>query len=198
MSAGEVGLGFRVKSGYAVAIALSGSPASPIPLLRRILELSDPDNRSTRQPFHEGMGTAQKDLAVIARLEKTIESCAGRSVAQLLNEKQLAGRPCRAACLVVGSTIDPAVVANPHIRAHANEGRLFRTVLTEALHAQGIGCSVIVEKQLQDEAAAGLRSLNVQIAPMVARFGRTLGKPWRADDKAAATAAWLALGGGPP
>jgi hypothetical protein len=35
--------------------------------------------------------------------------------------------------LVVGSDSDPAVIMNPHIRVHAAEGRLFRTVIEQAL-----------------------------------------------------------------
>src|SRR5437016_13696295 len=127
MSVDAVGLGFRVKSGYAVAIAVSGSPASPVPLLRRIVELSDANVAATRQPFHNGFGTAQEDSSVIARLEKTIESCAGRSVGELLSEKCLAGRPFCDACLVLGSVLDPALVANPHLPQRATNARLFRT-----------------------------------------------------------------------
>jgi len=94
---------------------------------------------------------------------------------------------------VVGSVIDPQKVGNPHIRAHANEGRLFRTVVENALRSHGIACDVIVEKQLAARAAAGLRVPDGAIKQTVAAFGKTVGGPWRADEKAAATAAWLAL-----
>ena len=95
---------------------------------------------------------------------------------------------------MVGSVIDPAKVGNPHIRAHASEGRLFRTVLESALQSHGIACEVIVEKQLageggrRSEASAMKRSKR-----SFAAFGKALGGPWRADEKAASAAAWLAL-----
>ena len=101
----------------------------------------------------------------------------------------------RASCaaLVVGSVIDPQQVANPHIRAHANEGQLFRTVVEEALRSHGVRCDVIVEKQLAAKAKAALPLAQSAIEQTVLGFGKAIGGPWRADEKAAATAAWLAL-----
>ena len=88
--------------------------------------------------------------------------------------------------------IDPATVGNPHIRAHASEGKLFRSVLESALKAHGISCEVIVDKHLAVKAAAGLKRGDADIRGVVAGFGKALGGPWRADEKAAAAAAWLA------
>ena len=89
--------------------------------------------------------------------------------------------------------IDPQKVGNPHIRAHASEGQLFRTVLEEALRSHGVACDVIVEKQLAAKAAADLGRQDADIARAIAGFGKTLGGAWRADEKAACAAAWLAL-----
>ena len=89
--------------------------------------------------------------------------------------------------------IDPAQVANPHIRAHASEGQLFREVLRDALESRGVACDVVVEKQLAARAAAGLGRRDGEIRRVVARLGREVGGPWRADEKAASTAAWMLL-----
>lgn len=189
-------IGFRVKSGRAIAVVLAGPVAAPKPIARHIVELSDPDIAETRQPYHDGFGTAQEDIREIARRVKIVERCAKQSVAALLKDERLRDTPSRRAALVVGSVIDPAQVGNLHIRAHANEGRLFRTVLEEALRSHGVDCAVIVEKQLAAKAAADLRRPSADITRAVAAFGKTLGGPWRADEKAAATAAWLALKSG--
>jgi hypothetical protein len=122
-----------------------------------------------------------------------IERCARESVDALLAEIRLNGRPCRRAGLVVGSVIDPATVGNPHIRAHANEGRLFRTVLADALAARQIACDIIVDKTLGALSAQTLKRTPAQVASALGEFGRTLGGPWRAEEKAAAAAAWMAL-----
>ena len=186
-----VALGFRVKSGYAIAVALHGPSSAPAAVARHVVELSDPGVADTRQPYHDGFYTHEQDARTIARRVRIIERFATRSVAALLKDGRLA--ECRGAGLVVGSVIDPAKVGNPHIRAHASEGRLFRTVLESALQSHGITCEVIVEKQLAAKAAAGLKRRDAEIKKALAGFGKTLGGPWRADEKAASVAAWLVL-----
>ena len=188
--------GLRIKSGYAIAVVLGGSRRAPVPLARRIVELSDADRPETRQPYHDGFGKEQDDPREIRRRIGIITRCAGRSVAAFVRDSlddAGGGTGNAAAGLVVGSLIDPNEVANPHIRAHAHEGRLFRTVVEDALRTQGIACSIHLEKELTATATAELRRAEAAIRQTVAGFGKTIGGPWRAEEKAAAIAAWLCL-----
>ena len=187
-------LGFRVKSGRAVAVALGGSCASPALLARIEVLLSDPAIHETKQPYHAGMGTAQEDPKAIARLVSIVRRCARVSIDELLTDGRLTTGSCRGAALVVGSVIDPEEVGNPHIRAHAREGKLFRGVVEEALQANHVHCTVIVEKTLAAEAARKLGRRDGDIKRVVGDLGRELAGPWRADEKAAAIGAWIALG----
>ena len=196
----RIAIGFRVKSGHAIAIALAGSSgaaAAPSPLLRADVLLSDPAVPETRQPYHDGFYRQMDDAPEIARRIGIVERCAKKSIAALVASLNggAATRRIRAA-LVVGSVIDPETVGNPHIRAHASEGRLFRTALADALAAHGVACDVIVEKELTAKAAADLGP-PARIARTLARLGDAMGSPWRADEKAAATAAWMALATSP-
>jgi len=189
-------VGLRVKSGYAIAVVLTGDPAAPSAAARRVVQLSDPAVAETRQPYHAGMGKAEEDRREIARRRAIIERCAKGSVRALLKEDWRVDLPPGAAIragLVVGSVIDPADVANPHIRAHASEGWLFRTVLEASLRSHGIGCEVMIEKQLEGRAPKDLERGAAEITRRLAEFGQSLGRPWRADEKAAATAAWIVL-----
>jgi len=190
-------LGFRVKSGYAIAVVLGGSRAAPKAIERRIVELSDPNVAESKQPYHHGFFKTEEDTREIARRVGIVKRCAKRSVADLVSqlEREASAERSRSlrAAMVVGSLIDPARVGNPHIRAHAHEGRLFRTVLEDTLRAQRVVCDVIVEKQLSAHASKALGRSPAAITRTVAAFGKTLGGPWRAEEKAAATAAWLAL-----
>lgn len=189
----SIALGFRVKSGRAIAVAMGGSASAPHVLARRIVELSDPAVPSTRQPYHDGFYKQEQNPKELARRIAIVRRCAAQSVAAFLTDAALAGARCRSAGLVVGSVIDPARVGNLHIRAHASEGQLFRTVLTDALKAHGIDCAVIVDKDLAEKAVQELGRSGVEITRIVAAFGKALGGTWRADEKAACAAAWLAL-----
>jgi len=185
------GLGFRIKSGYAVAVVLNGSRQAPVALARRVVELSDPEVAETRQPYHDGFGKEQDDAREIDRRIRIIRRCATRAIASFVRDIGQDG--LGVAGLVVGSVIDPRQVANPHIRAHASEGRLFRTVVEDALRAHGVSCTIIVDKQLATTAATELRCGERAIKQTIGDFGKTIGGSWRADDKAAALAAWLSL-----
>lgn len=189
----SMALGFRVKSGFAIAVALRGPASGPAVVARRRVELSDPAVPETRQPYHDGFFKQEHDPRELARRTAIVMRCAKRSVGTLLKDPSFAGLRCRGAGLVVGSVIDPEKVGNLHIRAHASEGQLFRAVLVDALSARGVRCSVIVEKTMQTAAVKGLRRTDAAIARTVEALGKTLGGTWRAEEKAACTAAWLAL-----
>ena len=195
-------LGLRIKSGYAIAVILAGSRRAPAAVARHVVALSDPDAAETRQPYHDGFGKEQEDAREIARRVGIVRRCASRGIAALMQNIRgtqpdafdgVSRNGLRRAGLVVGSVIDPQQVANPHIRAHASEGRLFRTVVEEALRAHGVACTILVEKHLTTTAADALGRDEPAIKRTLGELGKALGGPWRADDKAAAIAAWLAL-----
>jgi hypothetical protein len=186
-------VGFRVKSGLAIAVLVAGPVRSPRALDRRVVELCDPDLPASRQPYHASMGTLQTDEAKVDTLRKAITRAAGRSVTALMRDYRKAGHDVRSAGLVAGSLVDPATITNPHIRAHALEGRLFRDVLEEALRPYGLACRVVVEREVYARAAESLGRSEPALKRAVAQLGRELGGPWRADEKTAALAAWMVL-----
>jgi hypothetical protein len=188
-------LGFRVKSGWAAAVMLAGPMESPRVLDRRVVQLCDPAEPASKQPYHAKMGTLQTDDAKIERLRNINVKAAQDSVSELLKDIQKHDQQISQAGLVVGSDIDPARIANDHIRAHALEGRLFRTVLQDALQSCGLDCSVIVERNAYKQAGDVLKKSEKQLKETLTQLGRALTGPWRADEKLATLAAWLALAG---
>ena len=186
-------LGFRVKSGWAAAVLLAGPVESPRILDRRVVQLCDPAVPESKQPYHARMGTLQTDEAKVQRLRKVVAQAAQASVSEWMKEIQKHDQQIGRASLVVGSNIDPARIANDHIRAHALEGRLFRTVLQEALSSGGLSCSVIVEREIYERAAAALKRTEKDLKQSLTQLGKSLDGPWRADDKLACLAAWMAL-----
>jgi hypothetical protein len=188
-----VALGCRVKSGRAVAVLIGGSRTAPLALARAELALSDPDDVSTRQPFHAAAGRLETDARRIASRSAAVRKSARRSVADTLAAWTAYGWTVRRAVLVAGSLGDPATIANQHIRAHASEGRLFRTALAEALGARHIRVDQVLEATLPRSAEQILEIGEQGLASRLAALGRTLGRPWQADHKHAALAAWTLL-----
>ncbi|HVH11356.1 MAG TPA: hypothetical protein VM736_16290 [Gemmatimonadales bacterium] len=131
--------------------------------------------------------------ALERRLCAVVERVTRRSLAQLLRDERRRGRVVRRVALVVGSVIDPARIGNDHIRAHALEGRLFRTALERAAQAARLACSIHVERGLYAAAAARLNRPAAQLKQRVADLGHPLPGPWRADEKTATLAAWMGL-----
>jgi len=166
---------------------------SPQVLDRGKVDLSDDEVPETRQPHHAGMGRLQTDQAKVQRLTKMISRAAHRSVAQLIQKYREAGQIIQVAGLVVGSGIDPAKIGSPHLRAHALEGRLFRTVLEEALASCGLRCTVRVERSIYAQASEHLKRSEAELKRTLVALGKAFGGPWRAEEKAAFLAAWLAF-----
>ncbi len=193
MPALRVALGLRVKSGWAMVVLLTGPTSAPRVLDRRRIELSDPARPRTRQPYHAGFGTLLTSAAVITRLVRTIERRAHRSLKGLLLEYAKAGVRPRAAGIVVGSVIDPARIGNPHIRAHALEGALFRRVAVDGLRAQRIGSMVVLEREVYRSAARAARVTERLMKGLVAELAGQVSGRWRGEEKTAAAAACLVL-----
>src|SRR6266478_7257275 len=187
-------LGFRVKSGWATAILLTGSARSPQLCDVQRVDLSDPLLPETRQPYHAAMGRLETDTQKINRRVDVVRRIAEKSIAKLLAGYRQQNFTIKRAALVVGSRIDPASVANAHIRAHALEGQLFRSVLQESLHAHRILLDILLERDAYARAAVQLKQSNENVRRVIQKFGRDTKAPWRAEQKRAAVAAWVALG----
>jgi hypothetical protein len=186
-------LGVRVKSGWAMTVLLGGPAATPRLLDRRRIELADPAVPRTRQPYHAGFGIEQTSRRTIARLVRIVERCARISLGRLVRGYRAVGVSVRGVGIVVGSVIDPRRIANPHIRAHASEGALFRRVVEDAARRRGLGSVVTLERDVYATAARALRRPTARVKRAVAALGATVEGSWRAEEKTAAAAAWLVL-----
>jgi hypothetical protein len=186
-------LGFRVKSGWAAVVLLTGPTVSPTLGDSRVIDLSDPEFPDTRQPYHAAFGKLEADARKVDRRARIVRSVAQRSIRTLLADYRRKGYKIGRASLVVGSQIDPGSVANPHIRAHAFEGQLFRSVLDQALCAHKIDTDILLERDAYTRIATHLKKSPDDVRQIVQNFRRSTEAPWRAEQKLAALAAWFAL-----
>jgi len=187
-------LGFRVKSGWAMAALLAGPISKPRLLKCSPILLSDANVPGSRQPYHAALELPRKEGEAVTRnLRKVVSAAAKKSVKALLEEAGTLAYEVRAAALVVGSLVDPATLHNDHMRAHGYEGQLFRVVLEDALRSCGISCEVFVEKNAYEAAARALRVTAPKARRAIARLGESHEGSWRAEEKLAALAGWNAL-----
>jgi hypothetical protein len=189
-------LGFRVKSGWAAVVLLTSPGGAPQLADVNRVELSDPRLPETRQPYHATTGKLETDTRVVSRRERVVRRIAQQSLGTLLTSYRQKGYRIRQAALVVGSQIDPTIIANPHIRAHAFEGRLFRSAVEQTLEAHEICTDVLLERDAYARVAAELKQSSEDLKRTIQDLGRSItanSGPWRAEQKLATLAALFAL-----
>jgi hypothetical protein len=184
--------GFTVKSGWACAVLIGGTPESLRLIDSRRVEISDPDIPDATQPYHAGFGTARDSGAELKRLVSSVRSYGRKSVSVVIRDYQKRASVA-AAGVVVGSLIDPTTIGNDHIRIHAMEGRLFREVLIDGAERNGVTVSVWRERDLYAAAAQQLQITETALRKTLTALGKNAGGGWRAEQKAAALAAWMVL-----
>lgn len=185
--------GFRIKSGWAAVVLLTGPIGSPALRDNRMIDLSDPRVSETRQPYHATFGQLETDAKKAARRTGIVHRITAQSITDLLSDYRGKGYSITGASLVIGSQLDPASIANPHIRAHALEGQLFRSAVEEALNAHGIRTLILLERDAYARATAQLKKSSDDMRQTIQDLGRSTEGSWRAEQKVAALGAWLAL-----
>ena len=189
----EGALGFRVKSGWAMVVLLSAS-SPPRVIDRRRVDLSDPAVPDSAQPFHAGLDLPKAAGAkAVARLVRCVERSSERAIAELIKHYRDDGHRIVGAGIVVGSTVDPQTIPNDHIRAHAEEGRLFRVVIENALKLSRLKHSVTREKDLIGEGREILGIAEPRLRAELTKMGKAVQGSWRAEEKAATLAALMTL-----
>ena len=137
-------------------------------------------------PWAESQRAVRKSAAAI-------EAIARKALARLIKDLQVNGMRVCGVGIVGAKDRDLARIGNYHIRAHAAEGVLFRRVLDLAAEANGLKWRTFPDRELDQTAASELGAQSAGVKRKLNDLGRTLDPPWRADEKQAATAAWLVL-----
>jgi hypothetical protein len=180
-------VGLRIKSGFAIAAIVSRSEQGfAIDAVRKVA-LSTEDLPQSRFPYHPTIELPERQGAALSeKAVKEVRRTARQEMERMLEEFAGIAR----AAMVVGSTIDPDSLGNPHVRAHALEGKLFREVVAEALARHGIVCGVLVERDAYAKVAAAAAATEQRVRTEIAALGQGRIKPWRSEEKLATLAAW--------
>lgn len=189
-----VGIGLRAKTGRAIAVIVGGRPDAPQLLKRVEIKLADPAFPETSQPYHEVLDLPwDKAQVAVRKIAARIEKMAAKEIARLVREARAEGGTVCGVGIVGAGDRNLEKIGSTHIRAHAAEGVLFRAVLEAGAEANELPNQRFDERALDRTAEEQLDLSIARIKAQLAEMGRSAGSPWRADEKAAATAAWLAL-----
>ena len=190
----QLAIGFRVKTGRATAVVMIGPASAPRVLSRKSLQLWDPAIPESHQPWHADFELPPDESARIVPIAlKAVDRVALSALRNLVDEVRSAHGSIVGIALVAGSSTDPESIHNPHMRAHAREGQLFPQSLAAAAKTLRIPAVTLVESEVFTTAAAKLAKSPDAIKLAVTEMGRDVGKPWSAEEKAAAAAAWITL-----
>jgi|ERR1041384_180237 hypothetical protein len=190
-------IGLRAKTGRAIAVVLTGSSDLPRVVKRLQFSVVDPAVPATFQPYHEVLDLPWEQAQKAARkFAKKIEQVATKALRSLMKELQTEGFKVTGVGIVGAGERNLEKIGSTHIRAHAAEGVLFRQVLEVAAEANALTNRRFDERNLDHSVEQELKIPIVKLTTHLAAMGRVVGSPWRADEKAAAVAAWIMLARG--
>jgi hypothetical protein len=202
MPAARGALGFKLHTGWAAMVVVTGGRGNINLLLRSRLELLPGDGSIARFVYHQAaeMGPAEAaDLVKTATL--AAEKAARRGLGEALRGLNPAEVEIEAAGVLAGSMAVPedlGAILRSHALIHAAEGRLFQQAIFAACAGCGVEAITIREREVWEKSAAALGLDEARLRERVDALGKSAGPPWGADQKAATAAGLLALRGGRP
>jgi hypothetical protein len=188
------GLGLEVHTGRAVVVVLAGTLQTQEIVLRHEIDLADPWIRESMHPYHQELresGAAGEHAR--RRGCEAARRASHQAIRTFVNEMRRHGLEPSTATVVARSLAEPARIESAHARAHAEERRLYREAVEAALRGCGLEVVTLVENTLRAVASERLGRGPRDLDAALRAFSHKVGTPWRAPEKNATLAAWLAL-----
>lgn len=191
-----VTIGLKARTGKAIVVVLRGPAESPRVIARMELIVTDPALPATSQPYHEVMDLPWNEATeAVKPLTAAIEKVAATALSRLIKNLRAEGLKVSAVGIAGSPNRVLEKIGNPHIRAHAAEGILFRQVLESAAKANRLRKRSFAEKGIEELAALELGFTLTKMKHCLSELGRSAGPPWRTEQRVAALGAWLTLPG---
>jgi hypothetical protein len=196
-AAARAALGFRSHSGWAALVVVTGAPGAAVAIERRRVQTADTRIRGSLQPYHAAKNMQLAEAAAFldrcgGATRRMAETAVREAVAELAGK----GYGVAGACVLLGSgrsATDLAATLRSHTMIHTAEGDFFRSALKTACESCGLPVLGVKEKDLVRQAAAALGISADDLQLRAAELGKSIGPPWRQDEKLCAIAGWLAL-----
>jgi hypothetical protein len=194
----DAALGMRAHSGWATLAVIAGPVRAPAVIERGRIDLVDSGVPGARQPYHAAAMEPGEAAAIVRRCTEEAERLALQALRATIKRLRAAGHDVVGCAILAGSGRPLTTLAQilaSHALIHTAEGELFRNALRHA----GERCELLItevrEHELYERAALQLGLSGDELRERMTEFGRTIGPPWRQDEKNAALAAWMALDG---
>ena len=195
---GRVALGFRAHSGWAAMVALRDPVAAPLVVQRRRVELMDRGTSlCAAQPYHAAEKMVLDEARTfLTECEEVAGALAEKAVRDAVAELAAKGYTVAGASILMGSgrpakSLEATLAS--HTMIHTAEGDFFRHALHTACDCCGLAVSPIKEKQAWDRAANILPISREDLQCRIAELGKSVGPPWRQDEKLCALVSWIVL-----
>ena len=197
VAATRAGLGFKLHTGWAALVVVTGRPGALDILLRRRIELLPADGSIPRFVYHEAAELApDRARDAVAEARKAARRCseaAVRKVISLLEQRRISVQTCG---MPKGSTAVPddlSKILASHALIHAAEGALFQDALAAACKQAGMKVVNARERDLWSLAGSAYGIDPLQLREQIDGIRQFVGPPWGADQKIATVAALMAL-----
>jgi hypothetical protein len=190
-------IGLRAHSGWAAMVAITGSLNSPSVLDRRIIQLHNPKTIGSKQPYHAAEPFPLKDAEkFVGRCIEETDALAYDGLRGALNDLQKEGHSVVGCGILLGSgrtlpTLEHVLAS--HALIHTAEGELYRNALIQAAGKCKLAVAAVKQSEAFSRAAEILGHSEDELHGYLSAIGRSLGPPWREDQKHASLAAWIAL-----
>ena len=195
-----VALGFAPHSGWAAVIGMRLRDGHPSVLVRERVEMSDPRDPGSKQPYHAVAGLpVAKASQRLADYEATAATMAHQAIERLVEQLNGGGQQVIGVGILESSGRKGSSLADTlasHALIHAAEGNHFRNAIATAATRCVLAVSRVRARELDAEAAAAIGEAPETLRQALKELGREIGPPWGADQKAAALFAWLVLARG--
>jgi hypothetical protein len=151
----------------------------------------------SKQPYHAAEGLP------VDRAEQLIRRCrdgstqlATRAIIEMVDHLKENGRNVVGAGILFASghpLPDLAATLRSHALIHTAEGEFFREVLVSACEQCSLPVTKIKEREAWDRAAMLFGTAPANLQQRIGELGKSIGPPWRQDEKLASLPAWIAL-----
>jgi hypothetical protein len=191
-------LGFKLHTGWAILVAVTGSPSRFEILLRRRIELLPSGDAIPRFMYHRA---AEISLTLAARLiqqaEVAAHDAALLAVSEALDHLRALNFVVKSSGIAASSKpvpTDLAAILRSHPMIHTAEAALFQRALVSACETCGLAVTSAREREIWAQTARADGSNEAALRKRVDDLRKSVGAPWGSDQKTATAYGLFALG----